>query len=106
MKSSAKPNELVPGRPDAMCTQLIPSRTRINWPTAIVLMVLHVGAIAALFVCTWPGFAVALFLTWLAGGLGISMGYHRLHTHRSYQVALILEYFFALRATLALDGAP
>jgi len=34
------------------------------------------------------------------------MGYHRLHAHRSYQVPLILEYFFALCGTLALQGGP
>ena len=71
-----------------------------------MLAVFHVGAVAALFLFTWPAFAVALFLTWLAGGLGISMGYHRLHTHRSYQVPLILEYFFALCGALALEGGP
>jgi stearoyl-CoA desaturase (delta-9 desaturase) len=39
-------------------------------------------------------------------GLGISMGYHRLHTHRSYQVPLALEYFFAVCGTLTLEGGP
>jgi hypothetical protein len=58
-----------------MSTQLsIPGRSGINWPTTIVLSVFHVGAVAAPFVFTWPAFALALFLTWLAGGLGISMG--------------------------------
>lgn len=78
----------------------------ICWPTTIVLAVLHIGAVAALFVFTWPAFAVALLLTWVAGGLGISMGYHRLHTHRSYEVPRILEYFLALCGTLALEGGP
>ena len=81
-------------------------RSGINWLNTIGLSAFHVGAVAALFVFTWSGLAVALFLTWLAGGLGISMGYHRLHTHRSYRVPLILEYFFALCGTLALQGGP
>ena len=34
------------------------------------------------------------------------MGYHRLHTHRSYQVPKVLEYFFAVCGTLALQGGP
>jgi stearoyl-CoA desaturase (delta-9 desaturase) len=34
------------------------------------------------------------------------MGYHRLHTHRSYKVPLWLEYFFALCGTLTLEGGP
>jgi fatty-acid desaturase len=84
----------------------MPSRRRINWPTTMVLLLLHVGAVAALFVFTWPSFFAALFLIWVAGGLGISMGYHRLHTHRSYQVPLVLEYFFAICGALALQGGP
>ena len=39
-------------------------------------------------------------------GLGISMGYHRLHTHRSYQVPLWLEYFFAVCGAMTLEGGP
>jgi stearoyl-CoA desaturase (delta-9 desaturase) len=42
----------------------------------------------------------------MCSGLGISMGYHRLHTHRSYQVPLALEYFFAVCGTLTLEGGP
>jgi stearoyl-CoA desaturase (delta-9 desaturase) len=34
------------------------------------------------------------------------MGYHRLHTHRSYKVPLALEYFFAVCGTLTLEGGP
>ena len=42
----------------------------------------------------------------MATGLGISMGYHRLHTHRSYKVPPALEYFFAVCGTLTLEGGP
>ncbi|PYT26328.1 MAG: acyl-CoA desaturase [Acidobacteria bacterium] len=55
---------------------------------------------------SWHALAVALFLYWMCTGLGISMGYHRLHTHRSYQVPLALEYFFAVCGTLTLEGGP
>ena len=47
-----------------------------------------------------------MFLYWVATGLGISMGYHRLHTHRSYKVPLLLEYFFAICGSLTLEGGP
>jgi fatty-acid desaturase len=79
---------------------------RMNWPTAIVLALLHMGAVAALFLFNWHAFAMAVFLYWFATGLGISMGYHRLHTHRSYKVPLALEYFFAVCGTLTLEGGP
>ena len=58
----------------------------MNWITTLVFALFHVGAIAALFMFSWTNLAVALFLLWACTGLGISMGYHRLHTHRSYQV--------------------
>ncbi len=79
---------------------------KINWINTIAFGVFHVGAVAALFMFSWPAFAVALFLFWMGGSLGISMGYHRLHTHRSYQVPLALEYFFAVCGTLTLEGGP
>src|SRR5579871_7044787 len=79
---------------------------RINWTTIVFLAILHFGAVAALFCFSWRACAIALFLYWVATGLGISLGYHRLHTHRSYKVPLALEYFFALCGTLTLEGGP
>jgi stearoyl-CoA desaturase (delta-9 desaturase) len=78
----------------------------MNWLTTIVFALFHVGAIAALFMFSWVNLAVALFLLWMCTGLGISMGYHRLHTHRSYQVPLWMEYFFAVCGALTLEGGP
>ncbi len=79
---------------------------RLNWITTLALVVLHIGAVAALFMFSWSGLAVALLLYWVATGFGISMGYHRLHTHRSYKVPKWLEYFFAVCGTLTLEGGP
>src|SRR5579864_6833908 len=79
---------------------------KINWTNSIAFGLFHLGAVAALFVFSWRAFAVAIFLHWMCAGLGISMGYHRLHTHRSYQVPLLLEYFFAVCGTLSLEGGP
>jgi stearoyl-CoA desaturase (delta-9 desaturase) len=79
---------------------------KINWTNSIAFSLFHLGAIAALFVFSWHGFAVALFLYWMCTGLGISMGYHRLHTHRAYQVPLALEYFLAVCGALTLEGGP
>jgi fatty-acid desaturase len=78
----------------------------MNWLTAIVFALFHVGAVAAVFFFSWPVFAVAVFLYWVATGLGISMGYHRLHTHRSYRVPLGIEYFLAFCGSLTLEGGP
>jgi fatty-acid desaturase len=79
---------------------------KTNWLTTIVLIFFHLGAIAALFMFSWKALAVAAVLYYLSVGLGISMGYHRLHTHRSYKVPRAIEYFFAICGTLTLEGGP
>ena len=82
------------------------TREGMNWFTTLVLVVLHIGAIGAFFCFSWQRLAVAVVLYYIATGLGISMGYHRLHTHRSYRVPRLIEYFFALCGTLTLEGGP
>jgi len=79
---------------------------KINWTVTIAMVLFHLGAIAALFLFDWRRLATAVLLYWVATGLGISMGYHRLHTHRSYKVPVALEYFFAICGTLTLEGGP
>jgi stearoyl-CoA desaturase (delta-9 desaturase) len=77
-----------------------------NWFVAVIMVVFHVGAIAAFFFFSWKALAVTALLWWMAGSLGIGMGYHRLLTHRGYKVPKWVEYFLTLCATLALEGGP
>ena len=84
----------------------IPDRQKLNWLVTAVLLLLHIGAVAALFMFSWRALACAVLLLWVATGFGISLGYHRLHTHRSYKVPRWLEYFFAICGTLTLEGGP
>jgi stearoyl-CoA desaturase (delta-9 desaturase) len=81
-------------------------RQGLNKFTAVVLVLLHIASIIALFRFTWTNLIIAVVFYYLTTGLGISMGYHRLHTHRSYKVPRWLEYFFALCGTLTLEGGP
>ena len=85
---------------------IAPVRNRINWITIVALIIFHIGAVAALFMFTWKVFFTTLFLYWFSIGLGISMGYHRLHTHRSYKCPVWMEYLFAICGTLNLEGGP
>ena len=78
----------------------------IDWGVAIVVLLMHVGAVASLFLLNWPSLIVAVFLYWLAGGLGIDVGYHRLLSHRSFKPPKWLEYVLAVCGTLALEGGP
>jgi len=81
-------------------------REGINWITVTAFALFHLGAVAALFFFTWPAFFCAVFLYWASLSLGIGMGYHRLLTHRSYQVPKWLEHSLAVCGTLALEGGP
>jgi stearoyl-CoA desaturase (delta-9 desaturase) len=85
---------------------VLSNRQKLNWLTTIVLILLHIGAVAALFMFSWRIVLATVFLYYVTIGLGISMGYHRLHTHRSYRVPRALEYFFAVCGSLTLEGGP
>jgi fatty-acid desaturase len=94
------------GSRDGADVYSLPRRDGVNWITTTVVVLFHIGAVAALFNFSWPRFWAAVFLYWIATGLGISMGYHRLHTHRGYKCPRWLDYFFALCGTLSLEGGP
>jgi stearoyl-CoA desaturase (delta-9 desaturase) len=82
------------------------ARNEINWITASFMIAFHIGAVAALFFFSWKALFLAIFLWWVAGSLGIGMGYHRLLTHRGYKTPKWVEYFLTVCATLALEGGP
>ncbi|MGH9903130.1 MAG: acyl-CoA desaturase [Pyrinomonadaceae bacterium] len=77
---------------------------RINWSTAITMVIFHLGAVAALFMFTWEALAVSVFLWWVSGSLGIGMGFHRLLTHRGYRTPKWVEYFLTVCGTLTLES--
>ena len=57
------------------------------------MVLFHIQAVAALSLFTWTNLLVALVLYWVAVGLGISMGYHRLHTHRGFKTSKAVRVF-------------
>src|ERR1700746_3431366 len=78
----------------------------VNWGVTAVMVALHLAALAAVFVCTWKAFLLAIVMWWVGGSLGIGMGYHRLLTHRGYKTTKWMEYFLTTCGTLALEGGP
>ena len=82
------------------------TKLRLDWTMIIALAIFHIGAICAFLpgLFSWQAVGVAVLLHWITGGLGITLGWHRLLSHRSFQVPQWLEYFFALCGTLALQG--
>ncbi|HYX52113.1 MAG TPA: fatty acid desaturase [Candidatus Limnocylindrales bacterium] len=81
-------------------------REEISWITTFFMVAFHIGAVAALFMFSWKALALAAFLWWVSGSLGIGMAYHRLLTHRGFKTYKWMEYFLTLCATLALEGGP
>lgn len=77
-----------------------------NWNTITAVAIFHVLAIAALFTFSWSNLIAALILWWIAGSLGIGLGYHRLLTHRGFKVPKWVEYTLSVFGTLALQSGP
>jgi stearoyl-CoA desaturase (delta-9 desaturase) len=97
---------VLPAREEVRMGKAVSLGAGINWVTLGVLVAFHVGAVAALFFFSWERLLVMLVLYVLAINVGIGMCYHRLLTHRGYQVPKWLEYAMAVCATLALEGGP
>lgn len=83
-----------------------PSTQRVHWIAAIFIITAHLIALAGLFTFSWQALFLCLALHWVTGGLGITLGFHRLLTHRSFKVPRLVEYFFALCGSLACQGGP
>ncbi|HEV7395408.1 MAG TPA: fatty acid desaturase [Pyrinomonadaceae bacterium] len=75
-----------------------------NWNTTIFMIIFHVGAIASLFFLSWNALLITFVLWWVAGSLGVGMGFHRLLTHRGFKSPKIVEYFLTFCGLLALEG--
>jgi fatty-acid desaturase len=78
----------------------------INWGVTLVMIGLHAFAIASFFFFTWKALILFVVMWWVAGSLGIGMGYHRLLTHRGFKTPKWVEYFLTTCGTLAMEGGP
>lgn len=77
-----------------------------NWTNVLFFGAVHALALLAPWFFSWSALGMLLFLHWLFGSIGICLGYHRLLTHRSFQVPKGLEYGIAVLGALALQGGP
>jgi fatty-acid desaturase len=80
----------------------------LDWTIIIYMTSIHLVALFALFPgnFSWGALGVAFVLYWLTGGVGITLGFHRLVSHRSFQAPKWLEYVLILCGTLACQGGP
>ena len=77
----------------------------IDWPTLIWIAGMHLAALAAPFYFTWSGLAICLFLCWVTGCLGVTLGYHRLLTHGSFVTSKPVRWFFAFVGGISGEGS-
>src|SRR5262249_4962987 len=76
-----------------------------------VLMLLHSGSLVATIVAAavLPPNGLdylLLFFGWVAGGLGISVGYHRMLAHRSFDASPLTELVLLSLGAMTGQGAP
>lgn len=78
----------------------------LNWVSVAFFATIHALALLAPWFFSWSALGITIFLHWLFGSIGICLGYHRLLTHRSFQVPKWLEYIIATIGALAVQGGP
>ena len=78
----------------------------LEWPAVLWIGMLHVGALAAPWCFTWQGAMLALVLSFVTGCLGVTVGYHRLLTHSSYETFPWIRRILAWFGMLAGEGPP
>lgn len=81
---------------------------RLNWRVVSALVGIHAVALLAVFpaLFSWSGLGMLVLFAWVSGGLGVTLCYHRLLTHRSFKTPKWLEYTLAICASLAWQGGP
>ncbi|MCU0526305.1 MAG: fatty acid desaturase [Elainella sp. Prado103] len=79
-----------------------------DWAVIVFMITIHIAALFAFLpgIFSWKAVGLAIFLHWLTGGLGITLGWHRLVSHRSFQTSKWLEYLLVFFGTLAMQGGP
>lgn len=75
-----------------------------NWPPLLLIVLLHAGALAAPFFFTFKALVLAVVLYAITGGFGISIGFHRYFTHRSFRTYRPICWFLAIIGNLAGEG--
>lgn len=96
--------------PDVTITPEVSTRKaggRIYWTPTVAITLVHLGAVLAVLPMffTWKALITALVLQFVLG-LGITVGYHRLLTHRSFKAVKPVEYLLTLIGSLSWQGGP
>jgi fatty-acid desaturase len=84
------------------------TRVPFQWFYFSVFVVLHIAAAMAFLPLMIHLSSVVVFfiMAWITGGLGVTLGYHRLLTHRSFATYKPVEYLLTIFACLSWQGGP
>ena len=70
-------------------------------------ILIHILAISTLIIYpSFQGLILVLIGHFLTGCFGISLGFHRLLSHKSFKTSSAIKYLFSLFGTLSLQGGP
>ena len=85
-----------------------PPRLHKTWGTIVVMVTIHILSLVAKQPKFWslPAVTSLLFFYWVTACLGVTLGYHRLLSHRSFVVPRWLERFFATCGAISCQHGP
>ena len=83
--------------------------SKVVWRNVILFIVLHTYALYGLYLCfsgqtRWQTF-VFTFMLYMAGGLGITMGAHRLWAHKCYKAVAPVRFVLMLCQTVSFQNS-
>jgi len=80
----------------------------LHWKVIVAIVGMHVVAILAIMpgLFSWSGLIIFAIMSWLTAGIGITLCYHRLLTHRSFKTPKWFEYVLTICGCLAWQGGP
>ncbi len=103
--------DLVPDEPAVTGNLPLPAAAtpvRIFWMYTVPLCLIHVTALLAFvpYFFSWSGVILAISGHFIFGMFGITIGYHRLLTHRGFTCPRWFEHFLALLGICNLQDSP
>ncbi|KDR85694.1 hypothetical protein GALMADRAFT_234705 [Galerina marginata CBS 339.88] len=86
-----------------------PAKPRIWWSNAIFFTLVHFAAVLGM--CYFPPWSVRKetlllwFLTWQLSDFGITIGYHRLYSHKAFRASFGVRVVLAILGSAAFQGS-
>jgi stearoyl-CoA desaturase (delta-9 desaturase) len=82
------------------------AKVGLSWSNLLFITGVHLAALFGFVTFSWTALLVGAALWWITGGLGITLGFHRLLTHQSFTAPRWVQRLLTLCGTLAVQGGP